>query len=293
VPARSDLSKRLALGAWALAATLLAAACAAGNDSETPLLCQPGDNIFCRCPNGDPSTKTCNVDGFGFGECACEDRPSSGPGGEDPWGEGGDGWGGYGEGGDPDPSGGAGGEGGSGIGGQAEGGSGEGGAGEGGSGEGGGPLGNKALFASCNASSECQSGMCKDRYCTKACNVVSDCPWPQSECVELAPQNAYCMPTCNTASDCTLFGAPPSKCGYTQAVDNWDVTVCRDWGSAHLLMPAGTDCLPFDHDQCNLGYSGMQNVCTEQGICAKGCYLNGDCPQGKTCSGQGSLGNCI
>ena len=58
------------------------------------------------------------------------------------------------------------------------------------------------------------------------------------------------------------------------------------------LMPAGTDCLPFDHPACNLGYQQMQSVCTEQGVCASGCFVNNDCPQGATCNGGGSLGSC-
>jgi hypothetical protein len=36
----------------------------------------------------------------------------------------------------------------------------------------------------------------------------------------------------------------------------------------------------------------MEAVCTEQGVCAAGCYVNNDCPMGQTCSAQGSLGNC-
>jgi len=129
-------------------------------------------------------------------------------------------------------------------------------------------------------------------YCTKACATVSECPFPQSECVAAMAQPAICMPTCSTAVHCALYGAPKSKCGYTQAIDNWGVTTCADWEQNHQLTPLSSDCLPFDHDACNLGYPGKERVCVEQGICAKGCYLNTDCPQGTTCSSQGTLGNC-
>jgi hypothetical protein len=303
VAARSD--KRVwAFGAFALAAIGLAA-CAAGNQEDAPTVCVPGDNVFCRCPTGDPATKTCGPDGFTFSECGpCSDGQI--PDDEDPpWNEGGyDASGGSDPSGGAAPIGGAGGTGGSSAGGSSEGGTpdvgGSGGTGGsigvgGSGGEGPGPTGNKALFAQCSAGSECQSGVCKNRYCTKSCTKVSDCAFPQAECVPNGngDTGGICLATCNTAAGCAAFGTPTSKCGYTHSIDNWDVTVCADWGTSQLLMPSGTDCLPYNHDECNLGYSSMQSVCTEAGVCAKGCYLNGDCPNGKTCSGQGSLGNCI
>jgi hypothetical protein len=234
-----------------------------GDELPADQLCQAGENIFCRCPGGAPGTKACLESGDAFDTCGpCEERPSSGPGQQ--------GAGGYGLG----P--GSGGEGGLG---------GEGGGSGGGSGTG-------ALLTPCEADDECESGMCRFHFCTQACEQVSECPYPASECVRFDADDTICMPTCSTAVDCVLYTAPPSRCGYTKAVDNWDVTVCADWGDAHALMPPGSDCLPFDHAACNLGYQHMEAVCTEQGVCAEGCYVPADCPEGSTCSTQGALGNC-
>lgn len=158
-------------------------------------------------------------------------------------------------------------------------------------GPGGGTPGDKPLFAKCMDDSECQSVTCRQNYCTKVCEKVSDCPYPQSECVKYESESV-CMPACQTAVDCQPYDAPPSMCGYTQAVDAWDVTVCANWGSAHKVMPVDTDCVPFDHEACNLGYPNREIVCPQTGVCTKGCFTNDDCPTGKTCSAQGSLGNC-
>lgn len=240
-----------------------------GCDGETlpaGQLCQAGENIFCRCPGGAPGTKACVESGDAFGDCQpCTDRPSTGPGQQGAGGFGlGPGAGGFG----------------------ASGGGGDGGAGPGGG------SGTAALLAPCAGDGECASGMCRFNFCTTTCGAVSECPYPASECVPFDATMTICMPSCQTASDCLPYEAPPSRCGFTSAVDNWDVTVCAEWGSAHQLMPPGTDCLPFDHSACNLGYQQLETVCTEQGVCAKGCYVNNDCPMGQTCSGQGSLGNC-
>ena len=237
--------------------------CAGSEETPPDKLCDPGENIFCRCPGGDPGTKECLETGNAFGECSpCEERPTSGPGAQSS------------SSGGPSSSSGAGaGD----AGGMAQG--------------GGGPTGDAALLAPCQVDGDCQSGRCDHSYCTKACAVVSDCPYPQSECVPFG-DDAICMPTCTTAVDCSPFGAPQSQCGFTQAIDNWDVTVCADWGDAHQLMPVNTDCLPFDHTACNLGYPHSELVCTEQGICANGCYINNDCPSGEACSGGSTLGTC-
>jgi hypothetical protein len=157
---------------------------------------------------------------------------------------------------------------------------------------GGGPVGTEPLLAPCSDSAQCESGLCVFNYCTQPCTLVSECPYPQSECVPFDANTTICMPTCSTAVDCAPFDAPPSRCGFAQAVDNWDVTVCAEWGDAHELMPPGTDCLPFDHPACNLGYQQKATVCTDQGVCANGCYVNNDCPDGTSCNGGGSLGNC-
>lgn len=232
----------------------------AGCDDELPegQLCQAGENIFCRCPGGDPGTKACSPAGDAFGECGpCSDRP-------DPPGQGGFGLSG----------------------------SSSGGFGPGAGGAGGGGVGTKPLLETCETDSECLSGICRFNYCTVPCSAVSECPYPKSECVPFDDTLTICMPTCETAVDCVLYDAPPSQCGFARAADNWGVTVCAEWGASHTLKPDGTDCLPFDHPACNLGYQQQQTVCTEQGVCAQGCYVNNDCADGQTCSAQGALGNC-
>jgi hypothetical protein len=259
----------------ALAAFLMAYGCAEEGEEIPEFLCNPGENIFCRCPGGDPGTKRCLDSGQAFEECEpCEPRPTTGPAQQSSSGVG------------------AGGPGAGGPGAGGPGAGGPGGFGAGGAGAGGGGLGDQPLLAPCDGNGDCQSGLCIFNYCTQVCALVSECPYPQSECVPFDASTTLCMPTCATALDCAPFDAPPSQCGFAQAVDNWDVTVCAEWGGNHQLMPAGTDCLPFDHPACNLGYQQQQAVCTEQGICAQGCYVNNDCPQGTTCNGGGSLGNC-
>ncbi len=255
------------LSAWAVA-MVLALGCAPVEETVQESLCVPGENIFCRCEGGDPGTKECLSSGEAFGDCGpCEPRPntSSGTGGSTST---------------------------SGTGGSTST-SGTGGGGVGGGGGGAIP-GDQPLLAFCEQDGDCQSATCRFHFCTKPCNLVSDCPYPDSECVVNNPAGmSMCMPTCDTAGDCSPYQAPPSMCGYTTAVDNWDVTVCADWGDSHALMPINTDCQPFDHSACNLGYPGTQLVCPGQGICIQGCFLNSDCPQPTTCSAQGSLGNCL
>ncbi len=167
--------------------------------------------------------------------------------------------------------------------------------GTGGSGAGGSEpvAGNEPLLAPCTLDTDCQGLMCRFGYCTKICAQVSECPWPQSECIPFNVAETICMPSCETAVDCVPFQAPPNRCGYTKAIDNWGVTTCAHWGDKHQLTPQGTDCTPFDHPACNLGYQQMEWVCTAQGICDKGCFTNADCPASTNCSGQGSLGNCV
>jgi hypothetical protein len=257
--------KALAIPALLFAAAMTFAAC----DDESEALscppdqlvcCAPGDNIFCRCPGGSPGTKLCNGAGDGFDTCGpCESRETTGPGSQSSAGSGGN--------------------------------TGSGGFGSGGNGGGGGVTGDKPLFAKCEMDSDCQSATCRSRYCTKVCSTVSDCPYPASECVQ-GEGGLMCMPTCTTAVDCSSYDAPPSACGYALAVDNWDVTACSDWADKHELMPIDTDCLPFDHPACNLGYPGRERVCSELGVCKIGCYTNADCGQSRICSSQGTLGQC-
>ena len=151
--------------------------------------------------------------------------------------------------------------------------------------------GTTPLLGACTLDGDCQSLQCRHGYCTKNCFQVSDCPYPQSECVTMG-QTSVCMPTCQSAINCSIYQAPPSMCGYTQAIDNWGVTVCAEWGAVHQLPPLSTDCLPYDHEACNLGYQGTARVCSEQGLCTGGCYTNSDCPAGTSCTGQGQLGTC-
>ena len=62
------------------------AACTATGDAE--LLCEPGENIFCRCRAGEAGTKQCRGDGRGFDQCiglggVCEESFGT-PGSDDP-----------------------------------------------------------------------------------------------------------------------------------------------------------------------------------------------------------------
>jgi len=290
----------------AIAALVFLAGCATQNDEPTPHTCDPGSHIFCRCANGGPSTRECKDDGRGFYECeSCDgsstwDEPGGGeaapPFGNDP----------------PAGTSGAGGNGnsGSGNGGSGNGGSGNGGSGNSGSGASGGggisvgaggsspgtggsgPVATQPLFGLCTSDSGCASGICRSGYCTQSCSIVSDCPYPASECVAFDANNTVCMPSCNAATDCTEIGSN-TQCGFTSAIDNWDVKTCAVWDTAHVLVPNDRDCLPFDHEACHLGYSGQEKVCSAEGKCATGCYVQKDCPQGKTCSSDGtSLGAC-
>ncbi len=159
------------------------------------------------------------------------------------------------------------------------------------SGPGGGTGGGAALYRSCENGDECESGLCQSGYCTTPCDKVSDCEYPVAECVPFAGQTV-CMPTCKTAVDCAPFGAPQSKCGYAPAIDNWGITACAYWGAEHQLVPEDTDCTPFEHEDCNLGYPGRERVCNDQGLCKVGCFTAADC-LGETCASDGAeLGSC-
>jgi hypothetical protein len=203
-----------------LALTLvLSASCGEETAPQQSTLCEPGSNIFCRCPGGDPGTKPCADDGSAFGGCECAPRS--------------------------------------------------------------------------NEHGDCVSTLCLNGYCTMVCNLVSECPYPESECAQFIDGQHVCMPTCESAVDCKPFDAPPSLCGFTKAVDLWEVTVCANWDTNHALVPLDTDCVPFDHEACNLGYPGRELVCDERGLCAQGCFSQNDCPDGKTCNGSGAKGSCI
>jgi hypothetical protein len=70
-------------------------ACSSSTGSEA--LCNPGDNIFCRCRGGEAGTKQCREDGQGFGACGTPGGPceeSFGSGSSSSSGQGGGGTGG-------------------------------------------------------------------------------------------------------------------------------------------------------------------------------------------------------
>jgi hypothetical protein len=146
------------------------------------------------------------------------------------------------------------------------------------------------FLAPCSIGSDCASSTCVSGYCTRKCDKVSECDYPASECVGFEGQTV-CMPRCNAAADCSKYGAA-SQCGYATALDNWRVTACGNWAGQHQLKPVGSDCLPLDHKACNLGYTGRQTVCTNEGVCQSGCYYDSDCPGSAKCSVQGALGTC-
>ncbi len=280
-------------------------ACAKGGQDTGVSKCEPGENIFCRCEGGEPGTRSCLPGGHGFDACVCGSTSLDDDGGGSAW--------------PPDDDGGSNGAGasdGSGTAGGTSGGAGGSGAGIGNpggasaagghgaaSGTGGddgpvdpgpvdpGPVGSLELLEPCAQPSACKSGYCIDGYCTRECSKVSECPWPQGECVPRQSTN-ICMPRCETAQSCSPYGTPESRCGFARAVDGWRVSVCASWDGAHQLMPAGQDCVPLSHKSCNLGYAGMGRVCSDQGVCADGCYLDGDCPSGQSCSTQAALGQC-
>ena len=59
---------------WLLTASMLGAsmllAFACGNSETEPEgKCDPGTNVFCRCPGGDPGTRECQDNGEDFDEC--------------------------------------------------------------------------------------------------------------------------------------------------------------------------------------------------------------------------------
>lgn len=160
-----------------------------------------------------------------------------------------------------------------------------------GSGGGGNPDG-APLYRPCTDGLECESGLCRYGYCTHACDKVSDCEFGAAECVPFGGV-AVCMPVCSSVLDCEPYGTPPSMCGYAPAIDNWGVTVCANWGSDHTLVPDDTDCTPFEHGDCNLGYAHRKKVCSEEGLCATGCFSALDCPNGETCDSDATtVGAC-
>lgn len=163
----------------------------------------------------------------------------------------------------------------------------------GGSGVGGGGNPDGApLYRPCSDGLECESGLCRYGYCTHACQKVSDCEYGVAECVPFGGV-AVCMPHCDTVLDCEPYGTPPSMCGYAAAIDNWGVTVCAHWGAEQELVPNESDCTPFEHADCNLGYAHRQKVCSQEGLCKSGCFSDLDCPSGESCDSDATaVGGC-
>lgn len=249
----------LVLAMLGVAASLAACGGNGGGTGGAGITCDPGENIFCRCPGGEAGTKTCKSDGHSFEACVT-------PTGECP------------EVGDTTSS--AGGSGGSSGGAGGTGGTG----GTGGSG--GGMLGK--LYDPCFAGAECESGMCPYGYCTKTCAAFDECTLGVGECV-LFMGNAICMPDCTLTSDCVDAYGEPSECGYASAIDGVPVTTCTDWGASLELPPVGSDC--SNDVECNLGHDGKALVC-EAMVCTAGCHVANDCPPNTTCNNQASPGTC-
>ncbi len=268
-----------------------ASGCTRSGETSAAAMCEPATYVFCRCADSSAGTKRCNDEGSGFSECdSCEGNASDNNHGSKP---------GSGVGAPGDGSGAGSPSDGSGAGSPSDGsgaGSPSGGSGAGSpSGGSGGttPVASKALLDSCSTHGQCLSNWCESGYCTASCQKVSDCPYPDSECVLTGDAaKARCMPSCQTALDCTDYGAPTSRCGHAVAIDSFSVRSCSHWGEDHLVPPYGTGCTPLNHAACNLGYGGRETVCTAHGVCAKGCFVDKDCPKGTSCSAQGELGTC-
>jgi hypothetical protein len=254
-----------------------AVAACGGSDETGGSFCEPAAFVFCRCSNGDAGSKECNSDGTEFGQCMsqdggeCPERDDDAASSGDPTSSG-------------DPS-------------SSSSSSGAGGA-----------TGDGELYAACESADQCQSGDCHpDGYCTQQCANYQECKWPNGDCPgSMAPPALVqtCVPTCGVFKEETkMFEPDPDACGdlycgYTTAADNFGILVCGSrgsWADGVPLPPDGSECDSdtWGNDQCSLGYSGAEAVCTGFGVCAVGCYENGDCPQGETCSqSNGTLGSC-
>jgi hypothetical protein len=249
---------------FALAAGLTAPACGSGGASAQPTStggitsCDPGENIFCRCPGGEAGTKTCRDDGQSFDACVTR------------------------IGGCPDPSNPT----------AASSSSGDGNGGSAGSGasgsSGSGGAAARDLYSPCAKNEDCASGQCPMGFCTKNCAKFDECTLGTGECVQVA-MGQICLPNCSVTMDCDDAYGSPSACGYATAVDGTGVTTCSDWNEALKLPPEGSACT--DNISCNLGNKGVQAVCAFN-ACTKGCYVPTDCPQNTVCSSMGALGLC-
>ncbi|MEM1030161.1 MAG: hypothetical protein AAGN82_07420 [Myxococcota bacterium] len=293
-----------AAGGWLLGAVAaMGPGCGSASDGEGggEGICEPGANVFCRCPSGEPGTMAC-LDGNQFGECVvgfdqpCPVREGRGGGGAS-----------------AGPSGttGAGTEvctpgeqvfctcdGQTGLRVCADDGqsfedcvcdaptTGSGGSSSS-SGTGGG--GGLPLYSPCSSPNDCQSGVCEMGYCSQSCTTIFDCAFGVAECVRI-DGSSFCRPICLEQLDCSPYQAP-SECGYTAAVDDVPVTVCADWFNTLALPPINYFCTA-DVD-CSLGHPRTERACNvNQNSCAVGCGQDLDCPIGEFCAFFGVPGTC-
>lgn len=253
------------VGLVLLGASALLAACGSstgggtgGNATGGIITCDPGENIFCRCPGGQAGTKACKADGQSFDACVTREGPcsaipsttsSSSSSSSSTTSSSGGGMGGMG------------------TGGAAPGG----------------------FLEPCGMDTDCESMKCRFGYCSKDCAKFDECTLGVGECI-LFMGEQFCMPVCGATGDCVATYGNPSACGYTTAVDGTPVTTCCDWLTQLKVPPEGTNCM--DDISCNLGNMGAQAVCSFE-TCTKGCYVAGDCPTNTMCSSNGStLGSC-
>ncbi|MFT3766585.1 MAG: hypothetical protein QM820_13890 [Minicystis sp.] len=228
-----------------------------GTSTSGGITCDPGENIFCRCPGGEAGTKTCKDDGHSFEACVtregpCPEIPSTTSSSS-----------------------------------AESSASSSSGGGMGGMGTGGGAAGG--YLASCAKDEDCQSAKCRYGYCTMDCAKFDECTLGVGECIAFSGEQ-LCMPVCTLTGDCLDAYGNPSACGYTTAVDGTPVTTCCDWLTQIKVPPEGTNCA--DDISCNLGNEGVQSVCSFE-VCTKGCYMQSDCPVNTTCSSNGlTLGGC-
>lgn len=235
------------LGFVLFAGSMAATSCAKDNPVQT--LCDPGSEVFCRCRGGDESsTKTCNADGTGFGECFCEGSSSgsgSGGGQDVPPGDG------------PKPN----------------------------PGE---LLAACTSDTECETGhcpmGFCTKGCATYEDCAPPEPAEpGDCI--SFSGVDLGSAG-ICVPYCLEQSDCADYGQN-SKCSFTtDSLPAYEIVVCADWPDVTLppdgYPPDGLVCL--DDIVCNLGANGTERVCDAGGDCAAGCNDEPDCPMGVTCS---------
>jgi hypothetical protein len=183
----NDVMRWALVGLWA---TLAATSAGCGEDEATTKLCTAGQEIFCRCPDDSPGTRTCSGDGKSVSECGpCDGSEDFGDEDLDDDFD------------DPPPD-------------EEDPGS---------SGEPGGPGDGRPLFAVCTEPTDCESGMCELGYCTRACDKPSECSYPEGECVSDG-QEGRCLAACKTDDTCSTFGL---ACDDAVAIDGWHVNVCR------------------------------------------------------------------